>query len=80
MTRAHSLLFTLCLPRSQPYPFPRRSTSFLVFEWPGAYIRLGTPSPCIYPISFLFEFLVSFPPSFHLARNPILSRAGFLTF
>ena len=45
----------------------------------GSVAGLGTSSPCIYPVSFLFEFLVSFPPSFHLGRNPLLpAQVSFL--
>ena len=56
----------------------RRVFVKLATGFAGSVAGFGTSSPCIYPVSFLFEFLVSFPPSFHLGRNPILPRAGFL--
>ena len=45
----------------------------------GVLAGLGTWSPCICRRFFLFEFLVSFPPSFHLGCNPILPRPSFLS-
>ena len=52
-------------------------------RWPGG---LGTSSLLyIYPscntsLFPMFEFLIPFHPSFHLGRNPILPRTGFLLF